>query len=146
MERAVQHPERRSKHLAMNLSDDELTVLLIAAKGEPMLAIGRWEEPTKNLILKGYLRPCTDKINNIITDAGRKAAREAEDAPFKALIEIGSKVGATQKAIRDFAEQAAQLLAQAAKTSHDITGDAPEYAAEKWSGIILRRAKEILRG
>lgn len=136
----------------MNLSDDELTVLLIAAKGEPMLAIGRWEEPTKSLILKGYLQACSwagdpsGNANNVITDAGRKAAREAEDAPFKALIEIGSKVGATQKAIRDFAEQAAQLLAQAAKTSHDITGDAPEYAAEKWSGIILRRAKEILRG
>ena len=44
----------------------------------------------------------------------------------------------------DFAEQAAQLLAQAAKASERVTGDTPQVAAEKWSGIIYRRALELL--
>ena len=134
------------------LTDDELTVLLIAAKGERMMPIGRWEQPTKSLVLKGYLRaqpwagdPC-GAMNNVITPQGQAAVQEAEDAPFRELIETGSKIGATQKGIRDFAEQAAQLLAKAARASHSAVGDAPEYAVQKWSEIILRRAMEILRG
>jgi hypothetical protein len=131
----------------MNLTDDELTVLMIASRGESMMAIGRWKQPTERLIAKGYLQSRGgDNFNCIITEAGRAACKEGEDAPYKAMIETGSKIGATQAAIRDFAEQAAQLLAKAAKASHQAVGDAPEYAAEQWSGVILRRALEILRG
>jgi hypothetical protein len=127
------------------LSDDELTVLMIANAGESMMAIGRWKQPTESLIAKGYLQSRGgDNFNCIITEAGRAACKEAED-DYKPLVEIGSKIGATQKAIRDFAEQAAQLLAKAAQASHQAVGDAPELAAEKWSGIILRRTLEILR-
>jgi len=129
-----------------NLSDDELTVLMIAAQGESMIATGRWKQPTESLIAKGYLQSRGgDNFNCIITEAGRAACKEAEDAPYNEMIETGSKIGATQKAIRDFAEQAAQLLAKAAQASHQAVGDAPEYAAEQWSGVILRRALEILR-
>jgi hypothetical protein len=131
----------------MSLSDDELTVLMIANAGESMIAIGRWKQPTESLIAKGYLQSRGGgNFNCIITPEGRAACKEAEDAPYKEMIETGSKIGATQKAIRDFAEQAAQLLAKAAKASHQAVGDAPEYAAEKWSGVILRRALEVLRG
>jgi len=142
-----------------DLSDDELTVLMIAEAGESMIAIGRWKQPTESLIAKGYLQSRGgDNFNCIITEAGRAACKEAEyapyrtacmggeDAPYKEMIETGSKIGATQKAIRDFAEQAAQLLAKAAQASNRVTGDTPEVAAEKWSGIILRRALELLRG
>jgi hypothetical protein len=134
-----------------DLSADELTVLMIAARGESMMSIGRWKAPTESLIARGYLRPRPSNgdpeghHNAVITDEGRAVCKVEEDAPFKALIETGSKIGATQKGIRDFAEQAAQLLAQAARASNKVTGDAPEYAAEQWSGIILRRALEILR-
>jgi hypothetical protein len=130
-----------------DLSDDELTVLMIANAGESMMAIARWKQPTESLIAKGYLQSRGgDNFNCLITEAGRAACKEAEDAPYKTMIETGSKIGATQKAIRDFAEQAAQLLAKAAQASHQAVGDAPEYAAEQWSGVILRRALEILRG
>jgi hypothetical protein len=130
-----------------DLSDDELTVLMIASRGESMIAIGRWKQPTESLIAKGYLQSSGgDNFNCIITEAGRAACKEAEDAPYKEMIETGSKIGTTQKAIRDFAEQAAQLLAKAAHASNRVTGDAPEVAAEKWAGIILRRTLEILRG
>ncbi len=130
----------------MTLTEDELTVLMIAAEGESMIAVGRWQKPIESLLQKGYMASRGgDNFNCVITDTGRTAAREAEDAPFRELIETGSKIGATQKGIRDFAEQAAQLLAKAARASHSAVGDAPEYAAKKWSEIILRRALEVLR-
>jgi hypothetical protein len=132
-----------------DLSDDEFTVLRIAAQGESMMAIGRWQKPVESLLEKGLMQSRGgDNSNCVITAAGRavaKAAKEAEDAPFRELIETGSKIGATQKGIRDFAEQAAQLLAKAAKASHGAVGDAPEYSAKKWSEVILQRALEILR-
>ena len=128
------------------LSQDELTVLMIAQQGESMIAVGRWQKPIESLLGKGFMMSRGgDNFNCVITDAGRAAAKEAEDAPFRELIETGSKIGATQKGIRDFAEQAAQLLATAARAAHSAVGDAPEYAARKWSEIILHRALEILR-
>ena len=33
-----------------DLSQDELTVLMIAATGERMMPIGRWEAPAKSLV------------------------------------------------------------------------------------------------
>ena len=129
-----------------DLSQDELTVLMIAAQGESMMAIGRWQKPIESLLQKGLMMSRGgDNFNCVITDTGRAAAKEAEDAPFRELLETGSKIGATQKGIRDFAEQAAQLLAKAARASHSAVGDAPEYAAKKWSEIILQRALEILQ-
>lgn len=62
------------------LSNDEVAVLSIAAYGQSMIAIGRWEEPTKSLVRRGFLRDATgDLFNCYITDAGR-AAIEAYDA------------------------------------------------------------------
>lgn len=131
----------------MSLSDDELTILMIAERGESMMAIAHWKAPVESLVQKGYLQSRGgDNFNCVITNAGRAAVKEAEDAPLRAMIEAGSIVGASQKLIRDHAEQAAQLLVKAARASHSATGDAPEYAAEKWSGIILRRALEIING
>jgi hypothetical protein len=128
----------------MNLSDDEITILMIAAQGESMMAIAHWKAPVESLIQKGYLQSRGgDNFNCVITEAGRAACKD--DATFKAMIEAGSIAGSTKKVIRDHAEQAAQLLAKAARASHSATGDAPEYAVEKWSAIILRRALELLR-
>ena len=40
----------------MSLSNDEMSVLMIAAQGQTMLPIGRWEEPTKSLAAKGFMK------------------------------------------------------------------------------------------
>lgn len=67
------------------LSDDERTVLMIAAQGESMIPIGRWEGPIKRLTALGYMRRLDD-VNYVITDAGRSAidAAEAEvDAAYR---------------------------------------------------------------
>ncbi len=62
-----------------DLSQDELTVLMIAVHGESMMAIGRWQKPIESLLQKGYMQSRGgDNFNCIITDAGR-AACEARD-------------------------------------------------------------------
>jgi hypothetical protein len=60
-----------------NLTDDELTVLTLAAAGESIAAIGRWEEPCDRLVSLGLLSR-GDKFNNFITAAGRAAVEAAE--------------------------------------------------------------------
>jgi len=127
----------------VDLSQDEQTVLLIAAEGEWMAPIGRWKDPTLSLAEKGLLSR-GDDFNYCITPAGRTQAKRLDQATQSTLVEMTSDAAVVQGRIRDFAEQAAQLLAQAAKASERVTGDTPQVAAEKWSGIIYRRALELL--
>jgi hypothetical protein len=66
----------------MNLSEEELTVLLIASRGESMMAIGHWQKPVESLVAKGFLQSRGgDNFNCSITVAGRAACgkREQED-------------------------------------------------------------------
>jgi hypothetical protein len=51
----------------------------------------------------------------------------------------------TQKAILEYAEPMAQVLAEAAMASQKATGDLPEVAARKWSTVILHRTLELIR-
>ena len=71
----------------MTLSEEEFTVLMIAAQGEAMMPIGHWKRPTEHLVELGLLRksPCAQdpdgSMNLTITPEGRKAcqARDQED-------------------------------------------------------------------
>jgi hypothetical protein len=59
------------------LTDDEYSVLMIAAQGAPMIAIGRWKPSIESLLAKKYLSdPTGDQFNCVITPEGR-AAMEA---------------------------------------------------------------------
>lgn len=51
----------------------------------------------------------------------------------------------TQHGIIRYAEEMAQVLAEAGRASHDALGDPAEVAVRKWSDVILKRALEILR-
>lgn len=126
-----------------DLTQDEHTCLLIASEGEYLAAIGRWEGPVDALVARGLMQR-HDRFNNTITPAGREVlkAREARDA--SALAGAISEMASVQANIQAFAEQAAQLLAQAARASSVVTGDRPLDAAKKWSDVILRRAVELL--
>ena len=127
-----------------DLSQDELTVLMIAAQGESMMPIGRWEAPIESLVHKGYLRR-EDRFNNYITDQGRKAAEQAENANVKAVIDTrGAQERIAEKA-KARAEELAVLLAELANYSAQATGDMPMTALRNWGKIILERAKELLR-
>jgi hypothetical protein len=132
----------------MSLTNDDMSVLMIAARGEYMLAIGRWEGSVKSLAKRGLLK--CEMLNGgpqyTITDAGRQAMQQGDDENIRAMIGASASVGAAQKTVRDAAEVVAQSLAEVAKTSAPITGDTPETAARRWSTIILNRALDIING
>jgi hypothetical protein len=126
-----------------SLTSDELTVLLIAAEGESMMPIGRWEAPVRSLGAKGYMVESA-QFNWFITDAGRAAARQNDDANFKAVIDTRNAiVGAHEKA-KARAEELAVLLAELARFSAQATGDPPMTALREWGKIVLERAKEMI--
>lgn len=132
----------------MSLTNDEMSVLMIAAKGEYMLAIGHWQQPVQALCRKGFMK-CeliAGGPQYTITDAGRKAMEQGDDENIRSMIEASSSAGTAQKAARDVAEQTAQKLAECAKLSSPITGDTPETAARRWSTIVLNRALDIING
>jgi FkbM family methyltransferase len=59
------------------MTNDEMTVLMIAAQGEPMIPIGRWEQPVRDLAARGLMQK-QDAINYVITSKGMEALRSEE--------------------------------------------------------------------
>jgi len=134
-----------------DLSQDELTVLLIAAKGEPMIPIGRWKVPTESLIARGYMQPRksagdpTGHFNNYITASGMAAVEKADDATMLTMTTLSASIEHEQRKIRANAEQIAVQMVDLAMASSQVTGDAPRDAMEKWAKLIGKRALELLR-
>lgn len=134
-----------------DLSQDELTVLLIAAKGEPMIPIGRWKAPTESLIARGYIKPRgyagdpSGYFNNYITPEGQVAAERADDDSFRQVLNVSASIAHEQKKARAHAEQIAVQLVDLAEASSEVTGDDKVQALEKWSRQILTRALEMIR-
>lgn len=137
-----------------DLSADELTVLLIAAKGEPMIPIARWKAPTLSLIERGYLKPCGHPgdpqgyFNNMITKAGMSEAEKQDtlyDQQLGQMITGSTAIAHEQKKARAAAEQIAVQLVDLAEASSKVTGDNKVTALENWSRQILTRALEMMR-
>ncbi len=134
-----------------DLSQDELTVLMIAATGEPMMPIGRWEAPAKSLIKKGFLKGrCSPQdpdgmFNLHITPEGVIAAEQGENDSYKQVLNVGATIQHEQKKARKQAEQIAVQLVDLAEASSKITGDTKVDALRRWSEIVLTRALEMLR-
>jgi hypothetical protein len=132
------------------LTNDEKTILMIAASGQAMIPIGRWEKPTKALVERGYMAPRphpgdpTGHFNNFITDAGRLAIEQAEKDDFKDLIEVGAEFQRAQHKLTSHAEKIAQDLVSIARESAELQADPPHKALEKWSRVILERALAVL--
>ena len=72
------------------LTDDERSVLMIAAEGEYMIPMGRWEVPIKSLAARGYMR-MLDAVNYVITPAGRVASEAAENDAIRGMINAGNR-------------------------------------------------------
>jgi len=138
----------------MNITPDETTVLLIAAKGEPMMPIGRWAEPTKALIAKGLLvarghpGDPTGHFNNYITPAGMAAAEDLdkqEDQALADVINLSRGVTHAQNKAAASAEQIAVQLVDLAELSSKTIGDAKIEALRNWARVILERALEMMK-
>lgn len=130
----------------VDLTDDERTVLMIAAEGQSMIAIGRWEKPIDSCVRRGLMERA-DKFNNFITQQGRDAlgvADEKENEVYRAIIEKSISLRNAHEQVRASVEQAATHLMFAAKASALATGDTPQHAAEQWAKHVLDRAKELL--
>lgn len=131
------------------LSGDEATVLQIAASGQSMIAVGRWEEPAKSLVRRGFLKDMSgDMFNCVITDAGQAAmqGQEAEDDRALGRQIDALRAGAVaQQSIQAMAEQCAQVLVKIAEASAVVTGDTEADAADNWAKVIRNRARELLR-
>ena len=134
-----------------DLSQDELTVLMIAATGEPMMPIGRWEAPAKSLVKKGFLKGrCSlqdpeGMFNLHITPEGVTAAEKGEDDSYRAVLNVGATIQHEQTKARAHAEQIAVQLVDLAEASSKITGDTKVDALRRWSEIVLTRALEMMR-
>lgn len=128
------------------ITDAEYSVLMIAAEGEYMLAIGHWEAPTKALLDKGLMK--CEHINGgpqyTITAAGREAVAARSAADDKQLTDALVYTNNAIVGIREHVNRAAEHLAIAARESKKITGDAPRYAAERWGKEAIRVALEML--
>lgn len=137
-----------------DLSADELTVLLIAAKGEPMIPIGRWKAPMESLVRRGYIAPHphsgdpTGHFNHHITPQGQAAAdgeETAYDQQLGDLITRSNVIGHAQNKARADAEAIAVQLVNLAEASSKVTGDDKVEALRNWARMILERALEIMR-
>lgn len=126
------------------LTDDEYTVLSLAAKGEWMIPIGYWEKPVKDLALRGLLH-ANDSVNYSITPAGRVAWSENEDEPYRRILESGTKIANARAQAQQEVEQAAVHLGRAAKASILVTGDSAEHAVASWLDAVKERAVEWVK-
>jgi len=137
-----------------DLTQDELTVLLIAAKDEPMMPIGRWRAPAESLIAKGLLQPrphagdTTGFFNLRITAAGKAQAAQAKsdfDGQFRTMIDVNNQIHHAQTQARAAAEQIAVQLVDLIELSIKVTGDDKVKVLREWSKVILTRALEMMR-
>jgi hypothetical protein len=146
-------PKGKGKAMT-DLSQDELTILLIAAKGEPMMPVGPWKPSAESLVAKGYLKAHpspqdpSGMFNLHITPAGRAAAEQEDTAYDRQLGEIINKsnaIGHQQAKARAAAEQIAVQLVDLAEMSSQTTGDDKITALRNWARIILERALEKMQ-
>lgn len=131
------------------LTDDEATVLEIASKASIIAAIGRWEEPARSLLKRGFLRDMSgDGFNCSITPAGiaaRDGKQAEDDRALGKTIDRMRDMAIAQKSIQEMVEQCAQVLVKIAEASAVVTGDSKVDAADNWAKVIRNRARELLR-
>lgn len=128
----------------LNLSDDEYVVLAIAAEGQSMMQVGRWQRPTEHLVELGYL-VANDKFNCFITPAGRQAAAEHEKKTDDASLRIGVDIHNIRVTAKRVLEEASLKLAEAAQLGQRVAGGDIGSHVEQAAQEIIRRAKEIVR-
>lgn len=137
-----------------DLSADELTILLIAAKGQPMMPIGRWKEPARSLVARGFLKATPspqdpDGMFNLrLTEAGAAEATKQDtvyDRQLGKLLDTSTAIAHEQQKARAHAEQIAVQLVDLSEATARVTGEDRVAALERWSRIILTRALEMMR-
>lgn len=86
------------------LTQDERTVLMIVARGEAMMAIGRWKAAILSLVKRGLMIR-HDDFNNVISDAGRAAIEATERAVDEEVKAAFSRAAPALSPSEDIEEQ-----------------------------------------
>lgn len=127
-----------------DLSDDEYVVLAIAAEGQSMMQVGRWQAPTEHLVELGFL-VAHDKFNCFITPKGRQAAAEHEKKTDDASLRIGVEIHNTRIRTKAILEEAAAKLAEAAQLGQRVSGGEIDTHIAQAAREIIKRAQELVR-
>ena len=140
------------------LTNDELTVLMVASRGESMIPIGRWAQSLKSLAARDYMR-ARDEANYVITDAGRRAMDEADDANIRAMIVgnnkaadatiiVAASAGVLAKPSVDPAsvQLAARAIVADAMTGSLLGGGTAKEVARRLHDLVWPRCLELLNG
>ena len=135
-----------------NLSRDEETVLLIAAKGERMMPIGKWKAAVEILTAKGLLSTQpnpgdpTGNFNCVITAAGQEAAArlDTEFDTMSAVTHVAGTITREHTKLRAEAEHIAVKLAALVGNSMKVTGEDAQTSADNWMRVIVKRAVELV--
>lgn len=134
----------------MNLSQDDITCLMILSRGEALLAIGKWEPTLLSLYERGLVGQRTTPgggVDFVIGRGGELALRDYEDEEMLELIEANNnlvEIRQRHNSMQDAVRQIAQVMAAAALASSDITGDDPSAAARKWFDVALAETLKII--
>lgn len=126
------------------LSEDEFTVLKIAAQGQSMIAIGRWEKATKALAEKKYLH-ANDSVNYVITTAGQAVLDGYEDNEIRGLIEMNNKVANVNMQVRLSIEEAAKQIVIASRAVSEVMSGTIEDNSKKVMLEVTNRTLELLK-
>ena len=87
------------------LTEDEFTCLLLAAEGEYLAPIGRWKAPILALTSRGLMQKI-DEVNYVVTEDGRRACEERNQADEREMRELLAR---NQKTIEAGAEDAPEV-------------------------------------
>lgn len=135
-----------TQEIQVPLTQDEHSILLIAAEGGSIAPIGKWKDPVLNLHRRGLLRRLDD-MNYVGTEAGNRAGEELENENLRALIHANNAVHNQISKPRDEAmmlvDQAAQLIRKAAEITAPVSGHELGNAIDQWAMAAARKAKEM---
>lgn len=133
--------------ISVPLTEDEYTLLLIAADGGSIAAIGKWEKPVEGLVRRGYML-AHDKFNHTITAAGKAVAEGEEDGRLRDVINANNRahgqISAPRNDATELVTQAAVLILRAAQLTAPISGHDVAYAIDQWAMAAASKAKESL--
>lgn len=130
------------------LTENEHAVLMLAAQGQAMLAIGRWKDATEELYQRGLLNQQTAPGGGpeyFITHYGKQALKKYHNAEASEGARISSTITNVQDNIRSGIARAVEFFVQAARQSSMVTGEAPEAALIKWIAVCQEEALKRLR-
>lgn len=111
------------------MTNDEMTVLMIAAQGEAMIPIGRWEKPIRDLTAQGLMRKL-DGVNYVITDEGRRAVKTEEQQ------RDGDFANALKARRREIVALHVDMTVLSRRIEFDLTYD-PDFVADRNTKLFL---------